>query len=221
MYSFFKRLFDLFFSSLALLVLSPLLIFIMLVLALTGEHEIFYLQERIGFKNQKFNIFKFATMQKNSASIGTGTITLPGDSRVLPFGRFLRFTKINELPQLFNIFLGQMSFVGPRPLVERGWMRYPEDVRGKIYNVKPGLTGIGSVVFRNEASYVSKFDMPPQTVYIEKVFPNKAKLEMWYQQNASFWTDIKVIFLTAWVIFFHKSRIHYKWFKTLPVIENL
>jgi lipopolysaccharide/colanic/teichoic acid biosynthesis glycosyltransferase len=191
----------------------------MIILALTGEHEIFYLQERIGFKNKKFSIIKFATMLKNSATIGTGTITLPGDSRVLPFGKILRFTKINELPQLINIFLGQMSFVGPRPLVERGWMKYPENIRNIIYNSKPGLTGVGSIVFRDEASYVAQFEGTPQEIYISKVFPYKGKLEMWYQQNASFWTDIKIIFLTAWVIVFSKSNLHTKWLKKLPIRE--
>jgi len=213
-----KRFFDFVFSLTILLTLSPFLILISIILIMTGEHAVFYFQTRIGHRNVPFAIWKFATMIRNSAKIGTKTITVPGDCRVLPFGRFLRFTKINELPQLVNILLGQMSFVGPRPMVKRGWEKYPDEFRNVIYNVKPGLTGIGSVVFRNEAELVAKLGGDPREVYINIIFPHKGKLELWYQENISFITDLKIIFLTAWVILFPKSKIYKKWFKTLPEI---
>ena len=111
-----ERFFDIFFSGLALLVLSPLFIILILILRFSGEGEIFFLQERIGKDNKPFMLFKFATMLKNSPHIGTGTITVKNDPRVLPIGKFLRKSKINELPQLINIFKGDMSSIGPRPL---------------------------------------------------------------------------------------------------------
>ena len=108
-----ERFFDILFSALALLVLSPLLLPIVLILKLSGEGEIFFLQERIGKGGQVFKLFKFATMLKDSPNIGTGTVTMKGDPRVLPVGKFLRKTKINELPQLLNIFFGDTSVIGP------------------------------------------------------------------------------------------------------------
>ena len=108
-----ERFFDIFFSGLALLVLSPLLVPIVLILRFSGEGEIFFLQERIGKGGQVFKLFKFATMLKDSPNIGTGTVTMKGDPRVLPVGKFLRKTKINELPQLLNIFFGDTSVIGP------------------------------------------------------------------------------------------------------------
>ncbi len=124
-----QRLLDIILSGLALLVLSPLMIPIAIGLVLTGEHEIFYFQSRVGRGGQMFKLFKFATMLKNSPNIGTGTITLKNDPRILPMGKFLRNTKINELPQLLNILRGDMSFVGPRPLLMEYLDRYtPEQM---------------------------------------------------------------------------------------------
>src|SRR5690606_26719993 len=112
--------FDIVFSFLALLLLSPLLIPIILLLKFTGEGEVFYLQKRMGFRNKEFYIWKFATMLKNSPNMGSGDVTTRNDPRVTPMGKFLRMSKINELPQLINILKGDMSFVGPRPLMRAG-----------------------------------------------------------------------------------------------------
>ena len=106
-----KRLLDLIIASIAIVLLSPLLLTVSIILKFTGEGEVFYVQERIGFKNEKFNIIKFATMVKNSPNIGAGEITINNDPRVLPIGKFLRKSKINELPQLWNILIGNMSLV--------------------------------------------------------------------------------------------------------------
>ena len=119
-----QRLFDILFSGIAILVLCPLLLLIILILSATGEREIFYKQNRVGKNRISFELFKFATMQKNSENKGAGTVTLKNDFRVLPFGKFLRKTKLNELPQLFNIFIGQMSVIGPRPLHHRRHERH-------------------------------------------------------------------------------------------------
>lgn len=203
-------------SFVALIILLPFFIVIIILLSLTAEKEVFYLQERIGFKNRKFKIWKFATMVKNSPNIGSGDITLKNDPRVTPVGRWLRKTKLNELPQLINIFKGDMSIVGPRPLVQNGFDDYPEAIRYKVYNVKPGLTGVGSILFRDEEAYTSKAIGDPRDYYKNFLQPYKAQLEIWYQENISFFTDIKVIFLTAWVIIFPKSDLPFKWFKNLP-----
>jgi len=156
MYLLVKRFFDLIFSLLALIILSPLLIIVIIILALTGEHEIFFFQKRIGYKNKDFNIWKFATMAKNSPNIGTGVITLRNDPRVTKVGRFLRKTKINELPQIINVLIGNMSLVGARPQMRKGFALYTEDVQKVIYNTRPGITGIGSIIFRDEEKIISE-----------------------------------------------------------------
>ena len=145
-----QRFFDIIFSGLALLVLSPLLLPVMLILRLTGEGEVFFIQKRVGLGGKEFGIYKFATMLKNSPSIGAGTVTVRDDPRILPFGKFLRKTKINELPQLINIFIGDMSVVGPRPLVRKGFDAYDDATKAIVSSVSPGLSGVGSLVFRNE-----------------------------------------------------------------------
>ena len=151
------RLFDIFFSLLALLFLLPLFAPIVLILRFTGEGEIFYRQERIGRHGTPFALLKFATMLRNSPTIGAGEITVKNDPRVLPFGRFLRKTKINELPQLFNILLGHISMVGPRPMVPNTFLKYSSEAQSELKKVKPGLTGIGSIIFRDEEIKLEKF----------------------------------------------------------------
>ena len=219
MYKFIKRLMDIVLSGLAILVLSPLLIPVCIGLLLTGEHYVFYFQERIGFKNKKFDIWKFATMLKASPDLKGGLHTTRRDPRVLPMGHFLRITKLNELPQLINIFKGDMSIVGPRPLVDKTFDPYPEHVKEKIYNVKPGLTGIGSIVFRDEESLLSKTDMEMSEFYDTYIAPAKGELEIWYQNHLSFWTDVMIIFMTAWVIVCPKSKLLPKIFKDLPAVD--
>ena len=219
MYKPIKRFFDIVLSGFAILVLSPLLVPVMIILKCTGEHDIFYGQDRIGYKNKHFKILKFATMLRNSPNMAGGLHTTHGDPRVLPFGRFLRKTKINELPQLFNIFLGDMSIVGPRPLVDKTFAPYSDEVKTNIYNVKPGLTGIGSLVFRDEETLLSecvKKGMDIDDAYAKIVSPYKGALEMWYQKHIGFWTDFTLIFLTAWVIVFPKSKLINHIFSSLP-----
>ncbi|MDX2045319.1 MAG: sugar transferase [Chitinophagaceae bacterium] len=211
-----KRFFDIILSLLVLIILSPLLLPIVILLKLTGEGYVFYYQKRIGYKNEYFDIIKFATMLKNSPNMGTGSITLRNDPRVLPMGRFLRITKINELPQILNVLRGDMSLVGPRPLVDRTFNAYPEPVRRRVYESRPGITGIGSVVFRDEEELISKSGLPPHEFYEKYVAPYKGELEIWYNKHKSFWVDITIIFLTAWVVVFPKSRLVYRVFKDLP-----
>jgi len=217
MYSLSKRLLDVIVSIIALTLLLPLFIPIIILLRITAEGEVFYFQERIGLKNSRFQIWKFATMLKNSMNMGTGSITLQNDFRVTSIGKFLRKTKINELPQIINILKGDISIVGPRPLVTKTFSAYSEKIQSNIYNVKPGLTGIGSIVFRDEESLISSVkDEDPHEFYKRVIAPYKGELEMWYQKNKSFFLDLQLIFMTAWVILFPESRLYEKWFKDLP-----
>lgn len=199
-----------------LIVLLPVLVPICLILRFTAEGEVFYKQKRVGFQNQPFQIWKFATMLKNSMSMGTGSLTLRNDPRVTSIGKFLRMTKINELPQVINVLNGTMSLVGPRPQVEKDFLAYPKEIQPLIYNAKPGITGIGSIIFRDEEKLISSTNMPPHDFYREHIAPYKGALEIWYQEHASMLTDLKIIFLTAWQIFFPHSELVFKIFRDLP-----
>lgn len=216
MYSLIKRFFDILLSLCMLLILSPVLLPIAIVLRLTGEGYVFYYQRRIGYKNKYFDIIKFATMLKNSPNMGTGSITLRNDPRLLPMGKFLRKSKINELPQILNVLKGDMSWVGPRPLVDKTFNAYPESIRYNVYASKPGMTGIGSIVFRDEEALISQANIPPHEFYEKVIAPYKGALEIWYNQHKNFGVDFLILFLTAWVIVFPKSNLMHKIFKDLP-----
>ena len=200
----------------AIVVLSPLLIPVCIILLLTGEHYVFYKQKRVGYKNSRFNIWKFATMLKASPSLGTGSLTIKNDPRVFPFGRFLRKTKINELPQLINLLKGDMAIVGARPQMEIDFYKFPLPVQEVIYNSKPGLTGIGSIIFRDEEKWISNAAGDKHEFYKVHIAPYKGELEIWYQKNLTFYTDFMLIFLTAWVILVPESNLTYSVFKDLP-----
>ena len=217
MYKIIKRTIDITFGLLALIILLPLFILIIILLRLTAEGEVFYFQERIGLNNKKFKIYKFATMLKDSLNMGTGSITLENDFRVTKVGKILRKTKINELPQIFNIIKGDISLVGPRPLVTKTFSAYSEHIQSRIYNVKPGLTGVGSIVFRDEESLISSAkSQDPHKFYERVIAPYKGELELWYQEKRSIFLDFKIILLTAWVIFNPKSRLYKTFFHDLP-----
>lgn len=216
MYLFFlKRLMDLVISILFILITFPIFIIVIIILKFTGEGEIFYLQDRIGLKNKKFKIFKFATMVKDSPNLGTGSLTLRNDPRVLPFGKFLRKSKINEFPQIFNVISGDMSIVGPRPQMEVDFLAYSKNIRNLIYNLKPGITGIGSIVFRDEEKYISD-SSNPKKFYKDEIAPIKGSLEIWYQDNISLICDFKIILLTAFSIIFPEKNFTNSFFKNLP-----
>ena len=145
-----KILIDLFLALIILIFLSPIFIIIIILLKFSGEGEIFFFQKRIGYKMRNIKIFKFATMLKNSPEIGDKLYTAENDERILKIGKFLRQTKLNELPQIINILLGNMSIVGPRPLVEDTFNFYSEIGKQKISIVKPGITGLSSIFFSKE-----------------------------------------------------------------------
>jgi len=215
-YNSIKRIFDILVSFVSILLLIPLFIPIMLILKLTGEGEIFYFQERVGLNNKTIKIFKFATMLKNSEQMGSGIYTAKNDPRILPFGNFLRKTKINELPQIINILNGDISLVGPRPLIRKTFELYNDEEQKIIFSMKPGLTGIGSIVFRNEEEILNNANMDLEEFYETYITPYKAQLELWYKQNQSFLCDLQIIFLTSWAILFKESRLPWIIFKDLP-----
>ena len=201
-----QRFLDILLSLIACLLLLPIVFLpTILILKFTGEKEVFYRQARIGSKGKPFNLLKFATMVKNSPNLGSGEITLKDDPRVLPVGKFLK-TKINELPQLFNILKGDMSIVGPRPMVPKTYELYPEKAKEKLNTLRPGLTGLGSIIFRDEEAYLDGSE-DPKMFYEKQIIPYKSDLEVWYVTNNSLALYIKIIIITAWVIIFPKSDL--------------
>ena len=217
MYDVFKRIIDVILATLALIILSQFLTPIVIILRITGEGLVFFRQRRFGYKNKPFAILKFVTMLKDSPS--TGTITASKDPRILPFGRFLRNTKINELPQLVNVVIGDMSIVGPRPLTNEAFSLYPDDQKPLIYQSYPGITGLGSVVFRHEETILAKSNKPRNQCYKEDILPVKAALEVWYSKKKSLWVDIKIVILTFLALFISDNKLYLKWFEDLPINE--
>jgi lipopolysaccharide/colanic/teichoic acid biosynthesis glycosyltransferase len=189
-----QRFFDILLCTTALVVLSPFLIPVMILLRLTGEGEVFYAQTRVGLGGRPFRILKFATMLKDSPNIGTGTLTVKNDPRVLPFGHFLRRTKINELPQLLNVLKGDMSVIGPRPQAQRNFDTYAAEIQSEITSVRPGLSGLGAIVFRNEENIFNGID--DAGFYDRAVMPYKGQIELHQVRNAGIGLYFKLIFLT-------------------------
>lgn len=214
-----QRILDIFFSSLALFVLSPLLVPIAIILRFSGEGEVFYFQERIGRYGKPFRLFKFATMLKNSPNIGTGTVTMKGDPRVLPVGKFLRKTKINELPQLFNILIGDMSVIGPRPLAQQAFSTYPEHAQRIVTQVRPGLSGVGSIIFHREEEILAG-EAGSMDFYKAVLGPYKSSLEVWYVSNQGLGIYFASIILTLLSIVLPQSSIVWRIFVNLPVPPN-
>lgn len=210
-----ERCLDLLLGAIALTVLAPILVPVAIILRFTGEGEVFYTQSRIGWLGTRFEMVKFATMLRDSPNMGSLDLTLRNDQRVLPFGRFLRITKINELPQILNVISGDMSFVGPRPHTQRNFELFSESIQRTVTTIRPGVTGIGSIVFRDEEGILEGAADKMQ-FYRQTIMPYKGELESWYVNNRNLYTYFIIIALTAWVIFRPKSRILWKVFPDLP-----
>lgn len=213
------RFFDLIFSGIAIVFLIPFLLPIILILKFSGEGEVFFSQDRFGKNKKNFKLLKFATMLKNSPSIGTGTVTMKNDPRVLPVGKFLRKTKINELPQLLNIFLGHMSVIGPRPQALSCFEAFPVEAQNIIAEMKPGLSGIGSIIFRGEEE-ILEGHKGTLDFYNNVIGPYKGKVEAWYLDNQNLVIYFSMILMTLWVILYPKSSLIWRLFKNLPVPPN-
>ena len=209
------RFFDILFSGIALLILSPLFVPVSIILRLTGEGEVFFLQERIGKGGRKFKLFKFATMLKNSPNIGTGTVTMRNDPRVLPVGKLLRKTKINELPQLLNILIGDMSVIGPRPLTTQTFAAYSDNTQSLIKQVRPGLSGVGSIIFRSEEEIMHDVTASID-FYSNIIAPYKGALEEWFVSKKSLYIYFVAIFVTAWAVLIPSTKIAWRFFRDLP-----
>jgi len=213
------RFFDILFSLLAIIVLFPFMIPIMIGLKCTGEHDIFYGQERIGKDGKPFKLLKFATMLRNSPDLPGGLFTEANDPRMLPMGKFLRKTKINELPQLVNILIGQMSIIGYRPIVKSQYILYPENVKRKISTIAPGLSGIGSIAFRNEEEILQSAGIDKKTFHDEVITPYKGQLEAWYVDNRNIVLYFKLIFMTAIAVVKPKYS-GWKYLKGIPPVPE-
>lgn len=213
------RLFDFLIAGITIIFLLPFLLPLALLLRLTGEGEVFYKQKRVGKDGQIFELLKFATMLKDSPNIGAGTLTMKDDPRILPFGKFLRKTKLNELPQLYNICKGDMAIVGPRPLVPEGESSYRIEAAKEIRSVRPGLTGLGSILLRDEEGlYAHRSDA--KDFYRNVIQPYKESVELYYARNRSVVVDLKIILLTAVVICFPHVNLE-RFFKGIPQKRNL
>lgn len=190
---------------------------IMIGLKLTGEHDIFYVQERIGKGGKPFGVLKFATMLRNSPNMAGGVLTQKNDPRILPMGNFLRKTKINELPQLVNIFIGQMSVIGPRPQAKRHYDLYSDEVKNAIDKVAPGLSGLGSVAFRDEEDMLNAVQSRDE-FHDTIIAPYKGQLEIWFTEHRNIITYFKLIFLTALAVIKPSSKAWRTAFKDLPPV---
>lgn len=209
------RLFDIMFSLIALSLLAPILLVIMMILKFSGEGVVFYRQVRIGRGGREFHLLKFATMLENSPAMGSGELTLSNDPRVLPIGRPLRKTKLNELPQLWNVFVGDLSFIGPRPQTRRYYNFYREEDRVCIARVRPGLSGVGSILFRDEENLLSQIENP--VAFDDQVItPYKGEVEHWYVLHQSVALYFELIFTTLMVVLMPGAGFHQRLLKRIP-----
>jgi lipopolysaccharide/colanic/teichoic acid biosynthesis glycosyltransferase len=193
---------------------------VMIGLKLTGEHYVFYLQPRIGRDGREFKIIKFATMLKDSPNMPGGVLTQKNDPRILPMGRFLRKMKINELPQLLNILVGQMSFIGPRPQAREHYDLYTDEVKEAINKMPPGLSGIGSIIFRDEEYILDQIHGNRTDFHDTIIAPYKGNLEVWYSKHRNIGTNFLLILITVWIIFKPESDVYFSFFKDLPVMPD-
>ena len=186
-----KRIFDIVGAFFGLLVLSPIFLLAALAVRLSSPGEILFRQERMGLGGKPFVIYKFRTMRKDNAGL---KITTSGDSRITPIGKFLRKSKLDELPQLINVLKGDMSFVGPRQKVKEYTDLYTEEER-QVFLVRPGITGVASIRYRNENDILSA-SADPNWTYIHEIMPEKLRLDLTYISRAGVWQDICLIFET-------------------------
>lgn len=189
-----KRAFDIVFSALGLILLAPILLLIAILIKLDSKGPVLFIQGRVGKNNKDFNIYKFRTMRKQSEKGGLLTLG-NNDSRITKIGYFLRRYKIDEFPQLINILKGDMSFVGPRPELRYYVNFYNEDDM-KIFQVRPGITGLASLKYRNEVELL-KAAKDPETFFIETIIPDKLKFNKEYIKRRNFFFDLKLIALTV------------------------
>ena len=201
---FFKRIFDVFFSIVGIVICIPFFIIISIIIKVSSKGPVLFKQTRVGKNHKNFKILKFRTMITDAQKKGL-SITVGEDARITSAGRFLRKTRLDELPQLLNILIGDMSFVGPRPEVPEYVEFYNEEQR-KILNIRPGLTDYASICFKNESEILAN-SHDPQKEYIENIMPLKIKYNMKYINKINVVHDVKIISLTFWAVMGGKVEI--------------
>lgn len=195
-----KRIFDVILSTLGIVMLSPFYMIVSLLILIDSKGGVLYKQERVGINGSIFEVFKFRTMKPDSFSKGALTVG-SRDPRITNIGYYLRKYKLDELPQLFNVLFGDMSFVGPRPEVKKYTDLYNIEQK-QVLGVRPGITDYASIKFRNENDLLSESD-DPEKLYIEQIMPEKLVLNMKYINDSNIFKDIKIIFNTFYTIIKH------------------
>lgn len=198
-----KRIFDVVCSSAGLLLLSPFFILIALVIKIDSKGPVFYRQERVGRGGRIFKIHKFRSMQTEQP-VDASQVTVAGDSRITRTGRYIRDWKLDELAQLIDVWWGTMSLVGPRPEVPKYVSAYPADLKDTVLSVKPGITDLASIYFRNENDLLAGH-ADPDRAYREIILPKKLELQAEYVRTRSLWLDLRLIYHTIRAIFQKKS----------------
>ncbi len=188
-----KRLFDIFWTSLGLLLLWPVFLVIALLIKIDDGGPVFYRQIRVGRGGKPFRIWKFRTMVVDADKIG-GSLTVGRDPRITRTGYWLRKFKLDELPQLFNVLSGEMSLVGPRPEVPEYVARYTQDQK-RVLELTPGITDPASIAYRNENEILASSD-DPEAVYLSEIMPEKIRLNLQYAEKSTVWTDFLTILKT-------------------------
>jgi len=192
-----QRFFDITFSLLGIIFLSPVLLLVAAVIQLSSKGPIFLCQQRVGLFGNEFVVYKFRTMVVNADKLGS-SVTTGKDTRITPIGRVLRKTKLDELPQLFNVLNGDMSLVGPRPDVPEIIAKYTPEMR-RVLEIKPGITSLATLHFKNEEELLAKVP-DPDAFYEKTLVPLKVKLAMEHVDRKSFWFDLKILIQTVWMI---------------------
>ena len=192
-----KRAVDIIFSLLLIAIFLPLIFIIFVLIITTSKGNGFYLQERVGRGNKEFRIIKVRTMTVDAEKEGLLTIGF-NDPRITKTGSIIRKFKLDELPQIFNVLVGKMSMVGPRPEVRKYVDQY-SDIQMKVLDIRPGITDYASIEFANESEILKKYD-DPEKGYLEEIMPQKLALNLQYIENQSLLKDLGIIFLTLWRI---------------------
>lgn len=190
-----KRAFDILIAGLGIILLLPIIVFISFLIVILDGRPIFFRQERVGYKGKTFKIYKFRTMVVNAEAAGC-KITIDGDDRITRLGEWLRHYKLDELPQLFNVITGEMSLVGPRPEVSEYVERYSDNQRA-VLELIPGITDPASIEFRSEAAQLGCVE-DPEREYLERIVPEKIRLNLEYAEQSSRGTDFIVLVRTIW-----------------------
>ena len=211
-----KRFLDALVAVIAIVLTAPIMALTIFMLVLSGESSPILAQWRVGRSGHLFLFYKFRTMKRLKGDDKGSSLTLANDARITFLGRLLRASKIDEFPQFFNVLNGDISFVGPRPLMPEIFKIYSKEDQQIIASVKPGITGLGSVVFRDEQSILKNASKPSEVVYKEQIAPAKAYLETWYVENQSFMVDFKILVLTVWSVLYSRTRLVYRLFKNIP-----